>query len=133
MLSIFHVEEPKAAAGPAPAAAARQPEGRLLGTGVDQALHGGKVTAGADERTNSVVVAAPADTLKAIEDMLKEIDQNPATAAAPGDQVVPPEGRRRRHGRPGAAGGVPAATGPSGAGPASSRTSRRPTSRCAAE
>ncbi|HZL34731.1 MAG TPA: secretin N-terminal domain-containing protein, partial [Tepidisphaeraceae bacterium] len=52
--------------------------------GVDQALYGGKVTAAADERTNSVVVAAPEEALKAIENMLKEIDENPATAAMPG-------------------------------------------------
>ncbi|MDB5289423.1 MAG: gspD 1 [Phycisphaerales bacterium] len=81
VLSIFHVDEPRPAPNqPLPP----QHEGRLLGTGVDQALHGGKVTAGADERTNSVVVAAPAETLKAIEAMLKEIDENPATAATPG-------------------------------------------------
>jgi general secretion pathway protein D len=83
VLSIFRVEEPKPQQGQPPPPRP-QHEGRLLGTGVDQALNGGKVTAGADERTNSVVVAAPAETLKAIEAMLKEIDENPATAATPG-------------------------------------------------
>ncbi|MDB5302615.1 MAG: gspD 1 [Phycisphaerales bacterium] len=81
VLAIFHVDEPRPAPNqPLPP----QHEGKLLGTGVDQALRGGKVTASADERTNSVVVAAPAETLKAIEAMLKEIDENPATAATPG-------------------------------------------------
>ncbi len=83
VLELFHVEEAKAQPNQPPPPP-RLKEGRLLGTGVDQALYGGKVTAAADVRTNSVVVAAPAETLKVIEAMLKEIDENPATAATPG-------------------------------------------------
>jgi general secretion pathway protein D len=88
VLAIFRPEEPASrlkgdAAAAAAAAAAQKPQGMLLGTGVDQALHGGKVTAAADERTNSVVVAGPAESIKSIESMLKEIDENPATAAMP--------------------------------------------------
>jgi len=82
VLDLFHVEEPKAQPNQPPPPP-RVKEGRLLGTGVDQALYGGKVTATADVRTNSVVVAAPAETLKVIEGLLKEIDENPATAATP--------------------------------------------------
>jgi general secretion pathway protein D len=38
----------------------------------------GKITASADTRTNTVVVAGPADTLKVIEDLLTKLDANPA-------------------------------------------------------
>lgn len=37
-----------------------------------------KVTASADDRTNTVVVSAPADTMPVIEQVLKELDANPA-------------------------------------------------------
>ncbi|HET6246611.1 MAG TPA: secretin N-terminal domain-containing protein [Tepidisphaeraceae bacterium] len=84
VLSIFRPEEPRPPRGGEQQQQQQQHrEGMLLGTGVDQALHGGKVTAAADERTNSVIVAAPSETLKAIEAMLQEIDQNPATVATP--------------------------------------------------
>ncbi|HEY8667641.1 MAG TPA: secretin N-terminal domain-containing protein, partial [Tepidisphaeraceae bacterium] len=47
---------------------------------MDQALRGGsKVTAAADDRTNTVVFAAPGETVKIIENMLTELDANPAT------------------------------------------------------
>ncbi|HWE04381.1 MAG TPA: secretin N-terminal domain-containing protein [Tepidisphaeraceae bacterium] len=85
VLSIFRPPEPKLQKGQQapPPEPNIQRESRLLGTGVDQALYGGKVTAGADERTNSVVIAAPVEALKAIEAMIKEIDADPTTAATP--------------------------------------------------
>ena len=39
----------------------------------------GKVQASADQRTNTVVVTGPTDTLTVIEDMLKQLDANPAS------------------------------------------------------
>jgi general secretion pathway protein D len=39
----------------------------------------GKVLASSDQRTNTVVVTGPADTLKIIEDVLKQLDSNPAS------------------------------------------------------
>jgi general secretion pathway protein D len=78
--SIF--PEPKTAA-PAPNQPQPPPKARdekALGGGVEQALlHGAKVTAAADERTNSVVIAGPAETVKLVENLLKELDANPAT------------------------------------------------------
>ena len=49
--------------------------------GLDQALHG-KLNAVADERTNTIYVTAPPETLKVVEETLKELDANPASAAA---------------------------------------------------
>ena len=73
VLSIFHVEEPRPQPNqPLPP----QREGKIPGSGVDQALHGAKITAAADERTNSVVVAGPMETVKLIENMLHELDSN---------------------------------------------------------
>jgi general secretion pathway protein D len=51
--------------------------GRIPGNGVDQALHGGHVNAVADDRTNSLIITAPTDTLKLIDTILKELDSNP--------------------------------------------------------
>lgn len=42
----------------------------------------GRILASADSRTNSVVVTGPADTLKIIDDMLTQLDNNPASEAA---------------------------------------------------
>jgi general secretion pathway protein D len=80
IVAIFPPQEPR---GPRNQQQPQQPppppqETTALGNGVDQALHGGKVTAAADDRTNTVVVAGPAETVKVIEDMLKELDANPA-------------------------------------------------------
>jgi len=41
-----------------------------------------KVNASADERTNTVVVAAPPDTLKTIESVIKEIDSDPTAESS---------------------------------------------------
>ena len=41
-----------------------------------------KVTASADERTNTLVVSAPPDVLKVIDDVVRELDANPAEAQA---------------------------------------------------
>jgi general secretion pathway protein D len=55
-------------------------EKAALGNGIDQALRGTvKITAAADDRTNTVVVAGPTETLKFIEGMLERLDANPAT------------------------------------------------------
>ena len=53
-------------------------EGLIPGGGVDQALRGGKVYASADDRTNTLVVTGPAETLKVVDDILKQLDANPA-------------------------------------------------------
>jgi general secretion pathway protein D len=42
---------------------------------------GGNVTAAADERTNTLVVTAPTDTLKVIDDIIERLDANPAASA----------------------------------------------------
>jgi general secretion pathway protein D len=39
----------------------------------------GRVTASADARTNTVVISGPAETLKVVDDMLNQLDANPAT------------------------------------------------------
>ena len=79
VMSIFHPEEPQQAQKGQPQAPPPPPrEGKIPGNGVDQALHGGKVTAAADDRTNTVVVAGPSDTVKVVEDMLRQLDANPA-------------------------------------------------------
>ena len=77
ILAIFHVEEPPANPNqPRPP----KPEntGRI-GTGVERALEGGKLTAAADERTNTIVIAGPNETLKVIENILRELDESPAS------------------------------------------------------
>jgi general secretion pathway protein D len=55
--------------------------GRIPGNGIDQALHGGHVSAVADDRTNSLIITAPTETLKLIDNILKELDSNPEPAA----------------------------------------------------
>jgi general secretion pathway protein D len=80
VVAIFPPQEPR---GPRGQQQQQQPppppqETTALGNGVDQALHGGKVTAAADDRTNTVVIAGPAETVKIIEDMLQKLDANPA-------------------------------------------------------
>ncbi len=53
-------------------------EGIIPGGGIDQALRGGKVTASADERTNTLIITGPKETLKIIdEQIIKELDANP--------------------------------------------------------
>jgi general secretion pathway protein D len=83
ILAIFHPEDERAARGqqqqqqkpPQPAE-----EKAAVGNGIDQALKGTvKITAAADDRTNTVIVAGPTETLKFIEDMLQRLDANPAT------------------------------------------------------
>jgi general secretion pathway protein D len=46
-----------------------------------------KVNAGADDRTNSVVVAAPTETLTAIEDILNKLDSDPSSISE--TKVIP--------------------------------------------
>jgi general secretion pathway protein D len=50
------------------------------GGGADESDKGqtGKVLASADQRTNTVVVTGPADTLKVIQNVLEQLDANPA-------------------------------------------------------
>ena len=81
VLAIFHPEEPERGARGQQPPQPQQPheERAALGNGVDQALHGGRVTAAADDRTNTVVVAGPSATITVIEEMLKSLDANPAT------------------------------------------------------
>jgi len=81
VLTIFHPEEPERAQRQQQPNQPPPPreERAALGNGVDQALHGGRVTAAADDRTNTVVVAGPTATITVIEDMLKSLDANPAT------------------------------------------------------
>lgn len=47
-----------------------------------QGARTGKVIASADQRTNTIVVTGPADTLKVIDGMLEELDANPAADQA---------------------------------------------------
>ncbi len=56
-------------------------EGRIPGGGLDQALRGGHVNIVADERTNTIVVTAPTDTLKVIDGIITELDGNPVPAS----------------------------------------------------
>ena len=56
------------------------PGGRIPGGGVDQALRGGKVNAAADDRTNTVIITAPVETLKVIDGILTQLDENPTAA-----------------------------------------------------
>ena len=81
ILAIFHPEDergrgqPQQQKPPPPAE-----EKAAVGNGLDQALKGTvKITAAADDRTNTVIVAGPTETLKFIEDMLQRLDANPAT------------------------------------------------------
>lgn len=55
-------------------------EGPIPGGGVDQALRGAKVNAAADERTNTLVIAGPVETLKVIDNLLKQLDVEPSNA-----------------------------------------------------
>ena len=80
VLAIFRPEEPQAKNGQPPPQPPPQQRETKVGSGVDQALYGGKVTAAADERTNTVVVAGPSETVKLVENMLHELDANPATS-----------------------------------------------------
>lgn len=52
------------------------------GGGDDKSKRTVKVTASADDRTNTVVISAPADVMKVIEGVVKELDANPAQAQA---------------------------------------------------
>jgi general secretion pathway protein D len=56
--------------------------GRFFGGGGQQGnnnrRNSGKVTASSDTRTNSVVVSGPADTLKIVDTVIKQLDANPA-------------------------------------------------------
>lgn len=65
---------------PMPGGGAR--EGPIPGGGVDQALRGGKVNAAADERTNTLVITGPVETLKVIDDLLKRLDVDPSNAVS---------------------------------------------------
>ena len=53
-------------------------EGFIPGGGIDKALRGGRVNASADERTNTIVITAPAETLTVIDNILDQLDANPA-------------------------------------------------------
>ena len=82
IMAIFHPEEPAGRQkGQQPGQQPPQPppQEKALGNGVDQALHGGKVVAASDDRTNTVVIAGPAETIKIIESMIHDLDANPAT------------------------------------------------------
>lgn len=62
--------------------APRAPGGpRAFGGAVDKALRGGGVNAVADDRTNTLIITAPADTLKVIDRILAELDSNPVPDA----------------------------------------------------
>src|SRR5665213_1597433 len=56
-------------------------EGRIPGGAIDQALRGGHVDAQADDRTNTLILTAPADTMPIIQDIIKELDSNPVPAS----------------------------------------------------
>lgn len=56
----------------------QSPSDQTSGTGTRQQ----KVTASADDRTNTVVVSGPPDTLKVIEGVIKELDSNPTEQQA---------------------------------------------------
>ena len=57
---------------------------RFRGPGAEQAASGGeggveqKVTASADDRTNALVVSAPPDVLRVVENVVRDLDANPA-------------------------------------------------------
>jgi type II secretory pathway component GspD/PulD (secretin) len=51
--------------------------GTPTGGAIDQALRGGKVNAAADERTNTLVITAPTETLKVIDGLIAQLDANP--------------------------------------------------------
>ena len=79
VLSIFHTEEPRIRGGDPNQIRAfleAQRQGKALGGGMDKALNGGHITAAADDRTNTVIVAGPTDTVKLIEGMLHDLDNN---------------------------------------------------------
>ncbi|MDB5303358.1 MAG: gspD 1 [Phycisphaerales bacterium] len=57
-----------------------QPAGRSgkpTGGPIDQALRGGHVRAQSDDRTNTLIITAPTDTLKVIDGILKDLDSDP--------------------------------------------------------
>ncbi|MDB5356660.1 MAG: gspD 1 [Phycisphaerales bacterium] len=60
--------------GPPPSAGS---SGRPTGGPIDQALRGGHVRAQSDDRTNTLIITAPTDTLKVIDDILKQLDSDP--------------------------------------------------------
>ncbi len=62
-------------------AMAQAHEGRLLGSAIDQALRGGHVHADSDDRTNTLILTAPAASMKVIEDIVTTLDSNPAPAS----------------------------------------------------
>ena len=47
---------------------------------VDEALHNGHVNAASDDRTNSIIVVAPKDTMSVIENLISRLDDNPIPA-----------------------------------------------------
>jgi len=49
------------------------------------------VVAAADDRTNTVVVSGPADTLKVVEGVVKELDANPQDEKPAAAPAVKPE------------------------------------------
>jgi type II secretion system protein D len=57
-----------------PGSAAR--EGVIPGGAIDQALRGGRVSASADERTNTIIYTGPTETLKVIDGILDQLDAN---------------------------------------------------------
>ena len=73
ILGIFKPDDAKA---PQPGAPKRDAQ-------ADQsAASRGKISAAADDRTNTVFVSAPPETLKIVEGVLQELDGNPASASA---------------------------------------------------
>ncbi len=85
ILSIFHTETPTvhgADPNQVRMLLEMQNQAKGLGGGIDQALHGGKVTAAADDRTNTVIVAGPTETVKLIEGMLKDLDGNDSVVSS---------------------------------------------------
>ena len=47
---------------------------------VDEALHNGHVNAASDDRTNSIIVIAPKDTMSIIQNLVTKLDDNPIPA-----------------------------------------------------
>jgi len=81
---VFEQEQPTAATPAFPFMRGRS--FRTRGAGDDEAATGAgpsqKVTAAADERTNTLVVSAPPDMLRVVEGVIKELDANPAEEQA---------------------------------------------------
>lgn len=55
--------------------------GAAVGVGTDSNAIAGQVLASSDDRTNTLVVSGPTDTLKVVERVVKELDANPAEGA----------------------------------------------------